>query len=421
MRESNFWPNRPRISKKNRGGFLSRIESIIYFYWLLACMPLGALCQTATPLPPGVPSPIGPDGKWSHEGMMFTTKAYQKEAFRLLLVEANDVAKNLHLQEKLPITEADIVEAYISPFGISYVERGIGCVDTKNYSYCVSKDDRFCYLFAKGLDTRMEDYRTKYLWSKSRLNLDGAYQLATQWLADASMDVTAMNHDLHLIIKPDDDYFRAPRGKFVPLYDVNWCKKWKRTPGIVEENHGQWEPVVSVQLFAPTKTLLQMCVEDSKYILRKPLIFTNLASLLAQTNTTAKPQISSRARQSAPSTTEPIRLAQQIASADRIVCTNFIRSEGDPKIGLTLSGKRAKQVVRAISSAKRLQVGTDSIWDWQLLFYTGTKTVAEVRFQGDVFLAENGEFMDETGELEKLYKVALDTLSTKREEEAAPR
>jgi hypothetical protein len=58
-----------------------------------------------------------------------------------------------------------------------------------------------------------------------------------------------------------------------PVYYVSWLKK---TGGI--------GGVASVRLFLPAKTLLQFRVEDSKYILRPPIAFTNLAELLSQTN-----------------------------------------------------------------------------------------------------------------------------------------
>jgi len=41
--------------------------------------------------------------------------------------------------------------------------------------------------------------------------------------------------------------------------------------------------VADVELFLPTKKLLQLDVDDPKYILRKPLVFTNLASLFPGT------------------------------------------------------------------------------------------------------------------------------------------
>jgi hypothetical protein len=42
--------------------------------------------------------------------------------------------------------------------------------------------------------------------------------------------------------------------------------------------------MASVALFMPTKTLLQLRVEDTQYILRKPLQITNLDFLLSPSN-----------------------------------------------------------------------------------------------------------------------------------------
>jgi hypothetical protein len=49
------------------------------------------------------------------------------------------------------------------------------------------------------------------------------------------------------------------------------------------------------QLFLPTKTLLQLTVDDVKYIARQPVVFTNLAALFPgqatiRTNWPVKPQ-----------------------------------------------------------------------------------------------------------------------------------
>lgn len=41
----------------------------------------------------------------------FTTQAYQREALRLVLAEANVIAKQLNLSERLPIKEEDLAEA----------------------------------------------------------------------------------------------------------------------------------------------------------------------------------------------------------------------------------------------------------------------------------------------------------------------
>jgi hypothetical protein len=260
------------------------------FFSVFILLSVSAFGQqtVAADLPSGVPNPIGMDGKIT-DAIYFTTEVYKKEAFRRVLLEANVVARELNLKEKMPITESDLQEAFIPPFGYAYLRKSIGNVTTSNYCYCISRSNKFCYLIKKNLENTLSFYQANYMWPKGRMDTAGAYQMATQWLAAVHMDVKAMNHDLHLVIKPDDEYIAAPRGKFVPVYDVRWCKPWKPTPGIIEEDHGKWEPVVSVQLFTPTKTLLQMHVEDAKYILRPPIVFTNLAELLSQTNAPARP------------------------------------------------------------------------------------------------------------------------------------
>jgi hypothetical protein len=375
-------------------------------------------------LPPGVPSPIGPDGKYT-SAIMFTTPAYRDEAFRLVLQEANRVAKELSLPEKLPIEPSDLRDVYVSPFGFAYVEKKIGNVETANFSYAVSIDNKLSYLERTHLEQQCKNYQRQYIWPVGRVDTNLPYQLATQWLAAASMDVKGLSHDLHLIVKPDDEYIRLPRGVFSPVYYVAWCKKWVPIPGVQFSQPSEWEPVALVRVFTPTRTLLQIRVEDGKYILREPLVITNLASLLSTTNSVAGPAglgptaSSPSGLQPRKSLDTPSALAHQIARTDRIVCSNLINSEGEPRVSLTLSGERAKQVVRAISAAKRLQMGTNSSWDWELRFHAGNKSIATIRFQGKVFLAENGEFEDETGELQKLYKEALDLLSSKNAE--APR
>src|SRR5438552_2780264 len=70
---------------------------------------------------PILPSIFGPDGRVTLEGERFTTPAYRREALRLVIQEANDVAKALQLREKLPITQGDLKEAFIVPYGMSHV------------------------------------------------------------------------------------------------------------------------------------------------------------------------------------------------------------------------------------------------------------------------------------------------------------
>jgi len=234
---------------------------------------LGLACvMPADELPPIVPNPPEPAAT-DIGAITFTTKAYRDEAFRLVLQEANQVAKELQLPEKFPIAEADLVGRFINPFGYVRVKRAIGNVTTRNYAYYVSQGNKFSYLEGTHQDEDCRRFQRLYTWPASRIDTNQAYQLATQWLMAVSMDVGALNRECSVVVRPESNYVHPPQGKFVPVYYVYWRKVGKDGGGAAD-----------VRVFTPTKTLLQLRVEDPKYILRAPLLFTNLEFLLSQTN-----------------------------------------------------------------------------------------------------------------------------------------
>lgn len=206
-----------------------------------------------------------------YHALMFTTPAYQKEALRLIIKEANRVAQELNLPEQLPITQTNLLEAYISPPRMAYASKRIGNITTSNYNYCVAVDNKFSFLVRTRLEEDEDQARSKFLWSMSQMDTNAAYQLAVQFLKAASMDVNALNTNCNLSINAF-----TPEGKngehFVPIYWITWSEKDKGRGG------------ASVELCLPTKNLLQMHVNKSEYILRKPLEITNLDFLLSQTN-----------------------------------------------------------------------------------------------------------------------------------------
>ena len=169
--------------------------------------------------------------------------------------------------EQLPITKTNLIEAHIAPPRMAKI--GIGNITTSNYVYYISVGDKFSFLVRTHLEAEYSQLQKQYLWPMSRMDTNAAYQLATQFLAAVSMDVKALNRDCDLTIRAF-----TPEGKngshFVPVYWVSWGKDGK--------------PIASVELFEPTKTIRQMHVNKSEYILRKPLEITNLDYLLSQTN-----------------------------------------------------------------------------------------------------------------------------------------
>ena len=202
--------------------------------------------------------------------LKYTTETYQNAAFDLVLREANLVAQQLHLPEKLPITRTDVVDSYISPLGTAQHTKRIGKIATRRYAYYVSNDNKFCYLDSTSQEEDYRRWQAQYSWPLAKLDTNGAYQMATQWLASAAMDVEALNHDCQKHIQAGVLKQRSKDSRFLPIYWVYWTKGG--------EGQGC---VASVKLFMPTKALVQLRVEQSKYILRQPLQVTNSAANLS--------------------------------------------------------------------------------------------------------------------------------------------
>ena len=177
------------------------------------------------------------------------------------------------MPESLPITENDLVRRYISPPPLAKVTKAVGNVATSNYAYYVSIDRKFCFLEGMHQDEDRRRWHSQYAWPKSLMDTNAAYQLANQWLRATSMDIERLNRDCILRVHAYTESNRSEDPeRFLPVYWVYWTRAaetWRRA---------------SVELFAPTKTLMQLRVEDSRYILRKPVQFTNLGSLTSDEN-----------------------------------------------------------------------------------------------------------------------------------------
>ena len=229
--------------------------------------------QAIDDLPPGVPRVVNPDGSLFYIDIGFTTSEFQNEALRLVIKEANKAARDLQLHESLPILRTNLTHAFVSSFGYVCVRGGtIGNITTSNYWYGVERGYKFSDLTIANYDAYYVEYRSdKYLLPIQRMDTNAAYQLAAQWLTALHMDVKGLNQDckLHIDLATEMNSSKRNDGKFTPLYYIWW-----------EPKGGRYQVGgASVELYLPTKTLLQLSVDDPKYILRPPIVFTNLAAL----------------------------------------------------------------------------------------------------------------------------------------------
>jgi hypothetical protein len=198
---------------------------------------------------------------------------YRSEALKLLTQEASTLARDLRLPEKLPITQADLVAAYVSPPELAKVVPGFGNITTSNYTYYFSVGSKFSFLVRTRLEEEYRQLRAEYLWPIRRMDTNAAYRLAIQFLDAASIDVAALTREcaVHVLAFTPE----GPNGKwFVPLYWVYWLRN---------SSDGETS-AASIELLEPTRTLRQMHVNISRYILRKPLEIRDADCLLYQTN-----------------------------------------------------------------------------------------------------------------------------------------
>ena len=218
--------------------------------------------------------------KEKFQALTRTTPAYRQEALRLVVEEANRVASELQLPESLPISETNLVAWYLSAPHMAHTLGGaVGNITTSNYTYYISVANKFSFLVRAHLQAEYDQLRQQYLWPMSRMDTNAAYQVATQFLAAASMDAKALNRDCNVHILPFTP--EGPSGRhFVPVYWVYWVRR-------SEEGRGS---VATVELLEPTRTLRQLRVEKPEYILRRPLAITNLKVLLSDTNVLGGPR-----------------------------------------------------------------------------------------------------------------------------------
>jgi hypothetical protein len=253
------------------------------FLRLTVLLALGPVCVDGqTNGSPGIGFPrttttartsLAPASIGRGEALAFTTPAYREEAVRMLIQEANTVARELRLPETLPITRTNVLAAYISPPGLVRINQSVGNITTSNFTYYVSVASKFSFLERTDLQRERDQLEAQYLWPVARMDTNAAYRLATQFLAAASMDVGAISRDCiaHILpLLPD----QADGAHFVPIYWVYWERKGAEGRGGVAE----------VELFEPTMSLRQMRVTRAEYILRKPVVIQNVDDLLSRTN-----------------------------------------------------------------------------------------------------------------------------------------
>ena len=162
--------------------------------------------------------------------MLHTTVAYKAAVLQLMVGQANFAAKQLELNEPLPIT----IPADTNKWDVMPPPMGVGgMILTSNYSFEFSKG-RLSRLgkrdWLKKLSPPVEDI-SKLTNRVSLIDTNGAYQLATQWLATLSVNVPELEKKFPAHVKQSVIRRQTPDKKLdeftiteipLPIFEVSW-------------------------------------------------------------------------------------------------------------------------------------------------------------------------------------------------------
>lgn len=234
--------------------------------------------------------------------------AWRAAVVQKMLEEANWTAARLNLPLKRPIQAIDIRDEYISSpwfsllhdtnwfpdtvFGTHICDTNIpreqrlqalkvgtsGRINAANFEFGFEQG-RLCRI------TRMDDSETEYyarrldelVGKPSLIDTNGAYQLATQWLAAVDMDMPALNklkwtvNQLHYKARGATNYVT------LPLYYVDFGNRHYPAHGNL---HAYDESLVSVEILGTTKELQDLEFTHELSLSRRPLLLiTNILEL----------------------------------------------------------------------------------------------------------------------------------------------
>jgi len=238
-----------------------------------------------TNLPPALPRMVDANGNVIAIDDRYNSPAYYDLASQYILHEINDIAKELQLpDETLPLSATN-ASYDATGYGRSLKFGILGSGMTKNYSYSFGCDRKFSGVQFLGWEQFCFDARKSPLPIK-QLDTVTPYQLATQWMAAASIDVAGLNRDckVQVALEPWVNGLATlgdkPSGSFVPVYFIWWKPLHPHEMG---RRMGDDVEAAHVELYLPAKKLLQFGVSDPKYNLRKPLVITNMAAVFPGT------------------------------------------------------------------------------------------------------------------------------------------
>jgi hypothetical protein len=182
------------------------------------------------------------------------TPAYRESVLMAMLAEANAYARSLNLPENLPITTNSLAGVFICSPYVANRFGALGNLHTTNYSYAFGRGRHLSTITRLPKDKSGRNPHEKFKpWSikASEVNTNAAYKLATQFLANAFVDLLSLSNS-SVTVRPV-----TILNMTTSVYRIEW--------------HQNKKTLVEVGLAEPNKELWKLHVEDAQYILRPPI------------------------------------------------------------------------------------------------------------------------------------------------------
>lgn len=190
---------------------------------------------------------------------LYISLAYKYVMLTLMLAEVNHSVGKLEISNWQPITFTQVENYNISPPRM----RAGGSLDTTNGMFGFGENKlQFMQWPEPNSDLPLRARQMYWAKLESLVDTNGAYQLATNWLAKLEVDVAALEKKhpvsvLQQFFYPGGDVKQQP--VLLPRFEVRWGKNKSL-------------PAVWVSIFGPNKTPLFIRQEDGAFIRRPEVI-----------------------------------------------------------------------------------------------------------------------------------------------------
>jgi hypothetical protein len=197
--------------------------------------------------------------------------AYKYVGIAVLVAEANFNAERLNLPIERPIQESRLTFKLLAPPSVLADDGFEGGIHVDHYAF--NEGGRACYRYIARLDPfgglSMAEENEMLSHHKSLVGTNGAYQLATNWLALIDVDVRELERTNRAEIRQRWFWGSAnPEPKvLLPIFEVRW---------------GEWDHAkVEVTVDGRTKQFIEIRQEDDSFSQRPRELVKDLDKLLA--------------------------------------------------------------------------------------------------------------------------------------------